>query len=286
MGIAKFRAIAYNSHQQQTITNVAPMRRTMTRRRKTPVITETSEANIAIWKEMFFGAELLLLHASPVFYGFGVPRGDSSGVVLIPGFLTTDDYLTHLNTWLKRIGYSPYLSGIGLNAECPNLLIRTRLNDTIDRALDETGEPIHLIGHSLGGVIARSVAAQRPDDIASVITIASPFRGAVVHSSILRAARAVRSQILETHGRKVMPDCFTTRCTCSFIENLRGELPLEVMQTAIYTRDDGIVDWRCCLTGEDDDDFEVPGTHIGLVFNPSVYTLIAERLAMAAQEYS
>jgi len=44
-----------------------------------------------------------------------------------------------------------------------------------------------------------------------------------------------------------------------------------------------VVDWRYCRTGDSDLDFEVPGTHVGLVFNPSVYTIIAERLAEAAQ---
>lgn len=252
----------------------------MAKRRSKP-IAEPGEADITIWKEAFFGAELLLLHASPLYYGFGIPHGNGSGVVVIPGFLGTDEYLTHLHSWLDRIGYRSYLSGIGLNAECPNLLIRYRLARTIQKALDETGGRIHLIGHSLGGIIARSIAAQRPKDIASVITIASPFRGAVLHRSIVRAARVVRSQIIETHGRSVLPECFTSRCTCDFIESLRSELPMSVMQTAIYTPDDGVVDWRCCLTGEDEDDFEVPGTHIGLAFNASAYKVIAERLAEA-----
>ena len=53
------------------------------------------------------------------------------------------------------------------------------------------------------------------------------------------------------------------------------------METAIYTRNDGVVDWRYCVTGNSDNDFEVPGTHIGLAFNSSVYTIIANRLAQA-----
>ena len=53
------------------------------------------------------------------------------------------------------------------------------------------------------------------------------------------------------------------------------------MQTAIYTRNDGIVDWHYCLTGSPDSDYEVPGTHIGLSFNSSAYTVIANRLAEA-----
>lgn len=253
----------------------------MVRRRNPPVIQEPAEANLAIWKEALFGAELLLLHASPVYYGFGVPRGDGSAVLLIPGFMGTDEYLLHLHTWLSRIGYNSYLSGIGLNAECPNLLIKYQLKETINKALDETGRKVHIIGHSLGGVIARSVAGQRPDDVASVITIASPFGGTVAHHSILRAAGVVRTYILEDHGEAVLPDCYTSRCTCEFLESLRTSLPDSVRQTAIYTRDDGVVDWKCCITNDPDIDVEVPGTHIGLAFNASVYSVIGNRLAGA-----
>jgi hypothetical protein len=55
------------------------------------------------------------------------------------------------------------------------------------------------------------------------------------------------------------------------------------METAIYTLDDGVVDSRYCRTGDASKDFAVPGTHIGLAFNSSVYTIIANRLAKASQ---
>jgi triacylglycerol lipase len=235
--------------------------------------------DISIWTEALFGAEILLLHASPVYYGLGVPRGDGSAVVVIPGFLGTDLYVSHLHSWLGRIGYRSYLSGIGVNAECPNLLIRYRLADTIKKAAAETGRKVHLIGHSLGGIIARSLAAQRPRDIASVISLGAPIRGTVMHPSVLNAARIVRNQILSQHGSGVLPDCYTPRCTCNFLSSLRCDLPKSVAETAVYTCDDGIVDWRYCKTGNPKNNFEVPGTHVGLVFNPSVYTIIAERLA-------
>lgn len=240
---------------------------------------QEAEADISIWKEALFGAELLLLHASPVYYGFGVPRGDGSGVVVLPGFLGSDDYLSDMHGWLSRLGYKPYSSGISVNAECPNLLIQYRLAGIIDSAIRETGRKIHLIGHSLGGIIARSIAVQRREDIASVITIASPFAGAVVHQAVLRAASLVRSHILEQHGDAVLPECYTSRCTCDFINSLRRKVPSSVPQTAIYTRDDGVADWRYCITGNPENDFEVPGTHIGLAFNASVFKVIAERLA-------
>ncbi len=240
-----------------------------------------AEANVSLWTEMLFAAELLLLHATPVYYGLGVPHGDGSGVIIIPGFLGTDAYLLELHAWLKRLGYRPYYSGIGINADCPNLLIQMRLNETIDKARRQTRRRVHLIGHSLGGVIARSVAGQRPNDIASVITLAAPFRGTVAHRSILRVADAVRRRILKEHGRRVLPNCYTARCTCDFLGSLRREIPVSVLETAIYTREDGIVDWRTCLATNAEVNFQVPGTHVGMAFNPSAYMIIAERLSQA-----
>jgi pimeloyl-ACP methyl ester carboxylesterase len=247
------------------------------------VRTLEAAVDIPIWKEALFGFELLLLHSSPVYWGLGIPRGDRSAVILIPGFLGTDVYVGHLKAWLERIGYKPYLSGIGLNADCPNLLIRYRLANTINKALRETGRKVHLIGHSLGGIIARSIAAQRPEDVASVTTLAAPFRGTVLHESVLHAAQMVRKHILNERSQFVMPDCYTPRCTCEFVRSLRCEIPPAIRETAIFTRDDGIVDWRYCRSGNPETDFEVTGTHVGLVFNPSVYTIIAERLAQTQE---
>ncbi len=239
------------------------------------------QTNASLWTEALFGAEVLLLHAMPVYYGFGVPRGDDSGVVLIPGFLGTDLYLTELHSWLGRIGYRPYFSGIGINADCPNLLVQRHLNETIEKALDETGRKVHLIGHSLGGVIARSVAGGRPKDIASVITLASPIRGTVANRAVINAADAIRLRILQEHGDGVLPHCYTGRCTCNFVDALRRAVPASMLQTAIYTRDDGIVDWRYCTTRNPESDYEVPGTHIGMAFNPTAYAIVADRLAQA-----
>jgi len=240
--------------------------------------------NILPWTEALFAAEILLLHATPVYYGMGVPHGDDSPVVIIPGFLGTDLYLMELHGWLARIGYRPYYSGIGINADCPNLLIQRHLNETVDTALRETGRKVHLVGHSLGGVIARSVAGQRPKDVASVITLAAPIRGTVTNRAIVHVADAVRWHILQEHGERVLPQCYTGRCTCNFVDYLRRNVPKSMIQTAIYTRHDGIVDWRYCMTMNPQNDFEVLGTHIGMAFNPTAYSIVAERLAMTQSQ--
>ena len=244
-----------------------------------PLRDDKAASHLPIWQEVLFGVEVLLLHAAPVYYGFGVPRGDHSAVVIIPGFLLTDLYLLELYGWLARMGYQPYFSGIGINADCPNLLIRRKLTETIERARRKTGRRIHVIGHSLGGVLARSLAGDRPDDIASVITLGSPFRGTVAHPTVLQAVEMVRKQIRQNHGQQVLPGCYSGACTCAFLDSLSRDLPATVAETAIYTRNDGLVDWRYCITGNRDVDCEVPGTHVGLGFNPAVYSLIAKRLA-------
>ncbi|HMK23031.1 MAG TPA: hypothetical protein VK466_11910, partial [Terriglobales bacterium] len=105
--------------------------------------------------------------------------------------------------------------------------------------------------------------------------------GTIASKTVLHAAEAVRLRILAEHGPGVLPDCYTGRCTCNFINSLIREIPDSVMETAIYTRHDGIVDWRYCMTRHAGADFEVPGTHIGMAFNASAYAIVAERLAKA-----
>jgi triacylglycerol lipase len=234
---------------------------------------------LPIWQELLVGVEVAFLHVSPVFWGYGIPYGDGSAVVLVPGFMGTDLYLTQLRAWLRRIGYKPYFSGIARNAECPNLLIREYVNEAIREAYRSTGRKIHLIGHSLGGTIARAAASQMPDRVASVITLAAPIRALAGHTAILKTAEAVRKQILERNGGGVLPDCYTARCTCSFLESLHQDFPKSVRQTSIYTKTDGILDWHVCRTGDPSVDFEVSATHIGLVFSPLAYSVIARRLA-------
>jgi len=235
--------------------------------------------SLPIELELFAGVEMLYLRVSPVYWGFGVPRGDGSAVIVVPGFLLTDLYLTEFRAWLRRIGYRAYSSGIGVNAECPNLLIKRHLIETVEKAYKESGKKVHVIGHSLGGVLARAVASQMPDHVASVITLGAPFRGVSVHPMILRAVEMVRGQIHDRHGLTVLPSCYTGACTCRFMESLVLNLPRSVRRTAVYTKTDGIVDWRVCRTGDRANDFEVSGTHIGMVFNPLVYDLVAKRLA-------
>ena len=238
---------------------------------------ERKPAERPIWRESFAGLDWMALRASPVYYGFGVPRGDNAAVIVIPGFLGTDHYLQELYYWLRRINYRPYMSRIGWNAECLDLLVG-RLSHTVKSAASETGGKVHLIGHSLGGVLARSAAARHPGLVQSIITLGSPFRGIRSHPIVLQMADRVRARILR-EKRREQPDCYTGYCDCNAVTDLQKPFPSSILQSAIYTKTDGIVDWRVCVHDDCETDFEVKGTHVGLAFNPSVYELIARRLA-------
>jgi pimeloyl-ACP methyl ester carboxylesterase len=248
-----------------------------------PDLLEDFEAtSLPLWREALVGVEWLSLRASGVYRCIGVPRGDGSAVIVVPGFLGSDRYLRDLYSWLGRLGYSAYLSGIGRNIECPNVLME-RLLATIDAAQSETELRVHLIGHSLGGVLARSAATLYPERVASVITMASPFRGVRAHPLILQAAAFFRRRIHARSNARVPVECYSGYCRCAAVEALRSSFPETVRQTAIFTKRDGVVDWNYCYSGDPDVDIEVSGSHVGLVFNPNVYGHIAQRLSAAAE---
>lgn len=245
-----------------------------------PFYRDHKPTSSPLWRESFVGLDWLALHAAPVFYGWGVPHGNGEAVVTVPGFMGTDFYLQEMHCWLRRIGYRPYASNIGRNADCLDVLV-DRLLQTIQKAYDETHGVVHLIGHSLGGVLALSAASLRHDIVASVITLGSPFRGIRSHPVVLEMSKIVRHRIREARGNETKPGCFTGSCDCDAVSALQIPCPHPIQHTAVYTRTDGVVDWRVCVNNDPVTDVEVQGTHIGLAFSPWAYEVIADRLAQA-----
>jgi pimeloyl-ACP methyl ester carboxylesterase len=235
-----------------------------------------------LWLESLVGLDWTMLHIAPVYFGLGVPKGDGAAVIVVPGFMGADFYLVELYLWLKRIGYTPYMSGIGWNADCLNKLTQ-KLDQTVAQAFADTGKKVHLIGHSLGGVLSRSVAISDPKRIASVITLGSPFRGVRSHPWVLRMAERIRLRITRQFDPQRPPDCYTDLCECAAVCALQDALPASVRQSAVYTKFDGVVDWKTCIYDNPATDFEVTSTHIGLAFNHQVYSHIAKELAQTAK---
>lgn len=243
-------------------------------------------ANTPFWRELFFGVDWLALRLSPIYYGAGVPHGNGEPVVVVPGFLTSDASMIELQAWLTRIGYRAYFANIGLNADCPNHLSSTLLA-TIRRAQKDTGQRVRVIGHSLGGMLARSVSLDHPEHVAMVLSMGSPFRDGVnAHPLIVSAADALRrNRGANGVGKNVGPSCFSGHCTCDFVRNMLNPAAYEVAHYAIYSRTDGVCEWQNCLEEDPKLNDEVKSTHIGMAVNPAVYSVIARRLANLPERF-
>jgi triacylglycerol lipase len=219
-----------------------------------------SDSGLPLWRETFAGLDWLALRFSSLYEGAGVERGHGEAVVVVPGLFAADATTIELRRWIVRIGYRAYDSGIGVNAVTVEPAIG-RLLATIDRAYADTGGPVILIGHSLGGLIARGAALRRPGRIEQVITLGSPVFGLAAHPAVLAAAKIVHGDDIDA--------CLAT---------LQSPLPETIAETNIYSKSDGVVDWRTCFR-DDADAVEVRGSHTGLIANAGVYRAIADALS-------
>jgi triacylglycerol lipase len=225
--------------------------------------------------------QLSALLRDPVYRGRNVPGGHGEAILLIPGFLCGDWLLGTMAGWLNRLGYRAYLSGIDWNIECPN---RTGelLGWRLDYITQETGSPIIVVGHSLGGMLARFLGATYPERVRHVIALGSPIDGSLRLDPLLSWAFRTLQTFPRPGGRS-SPECARSRrCGCQFAQTAFAPLPEGVGFTAVFSKQDEVVDWHTCLDlhGEN---WQVSGRHMGLVVNRGVYRIIADTLAACRQ---
>ena len=233
------------------------------------------------WRETLTGLQWLRLRRSAVHRGKGVPLGDGSPVLLLQGFLTRRAYLGTLAGWLARLGYRPRIADLGWNADCLDALA----DHTIAQAARLRGEvrrPVHLVGHSLGGVLARAVGARAPQLVASVATLATPFRGLRLHPGLRLTNLMVRANVHRRRGPSVFPECLTFACQCAAVRALATPLPARLPQLSVVVPGDGLADWRYEGDAATTRVIQVPGSHLGVVFEPAAYEALARHLAEAA----
>ena len=192
------------------------------------------------------------------------PRGDGHPVLVLPGFLASDFSTTPLRSFLSSRGYAAEGWKLGRNLGASGL--EDRLLERVAALRRRHGRKVSLVGWSLGGIFAREVARLASDDVRSVITLGSPFN---------HDPRANHSWRLFEYlsGRTI--DGIDARVMAGMRE------PPPVPATAIYSRSDGIVAWRCCVEreGPASESIEVEGSHLGLGHNPLVLHAVADRLA-------
>jgi len=244
-----------------------------------------SEKRLPVLREVFWPAEWLALRFSEVHRGTGVAHGRGEPVLVVPGFLGSDESLKVLRSWLERVGYRVYTSGIGRNSDCPDVLL-SKLIESAEAASADSGERLRMIGHSLGGALARAAAVRRPDLISQVICLGAPIAGSGVHPMVLQLARAIAERTPTPNARpRAHNDHYHDgTCACELAETLGLPLPPEVTLASIFSKTDGVVDWRTSQVLPPATNVQVNATHLGLVVNTEAYRAIARQLAVAPLE--
>jgi hypothetical protein len=186
--------------------------------------------------------------------------GDGRPVLVLPGFLASDQTTSRLRRSLNAAGFDAHGWGMGRNKG-----IKADVLQRVDARIDDCGidAPVTLVGWSLGGLIAREYAKFAPERVAKVITLGSPFSGD------LRANNAWR--IYEwVAGHKVdAPPIEATLAT-------KPPVPT----CAIWSPRDGVVAPRSARGKRDEADHrvELDCTHMAFVAQPDAIRAIARAI--------
>jgi alpha/beta superfamily hydrolase len=192
------------------------------------------------------------------------PRGKGEAVVVLPGYGASDTSTRPLRGYLSWLGYAAEGWNLGRNRGDVQNFVRA-VSQKIQRQCETSGAPVHLIGWSLGGVIAREVARENPDQVHQVITMGSPLVGGPKYTTMGRLFERQGANLDELEARIAA----------------RESRPIRVPVTSIFSKRDGVVGWQASIDrhSPEADNIEVGATHLGLGISPDVYRIIARKLA-------
>lgn len=199
--------------------------------------------------------------------------GDGHPVIIFPGLAADGRSVDPLKGFCQQLGYSARDWGRGYNTGP-----RGDIDTWLAALAEHVGElfprqhSVSLIGWSLGGIYAREVAKKLPGRVRQVITIGTPIGYSGDHTNVSWLYRLLNGQ------RPMLDEAMMKRFRAA----------PEVPTTSIFSRSDGVVAWQACMQQEpavQAENIEVRGSHCGLVWNPAVFEIIADRLQKSAQAW-
>ncbi len=200
--------------------------------------------------ETIRGFIFLLLSASSA-------EGNGRVVMVVPGLLTSDFWTIILRKFLEKKGFIVYGWQMGINLGKMEKL--PELGSKLAFIKEKHNQKVILIGWSMGGLFSRELCHQRPDLIAKVVTIGSPF-----------------GDVLVPNNAKWVFDLLNTDdVDHTLVKRLASKTTMPSM--AIFSKMDGIVPWEACRDKETDEDsinLEVSSSHFGMGANPNVLKAI------------
>src|SRR5512137_1670452 len=202
------------------------------------------------------------------------PRGDGHPVLLLPGFMADEGTLVVLKLFLQNRGYEVQTWGFGRNVGF-NSRHASALEQKIRYMHYKSGRKVSLVGWSLSGMFAMYGAHEATECVRSVITLGSPVtfdRGGSQSPPLVKALYRLISHPMGT----------TAHLAQSRAKYLLRPKALPVPISCIYSLTDGVVPpQEATIDGNPSlhENIRVPGSHLGLGFNPIVLWILADRLA-------
>ena len=198
-------------------------------------------------------------------------------VLLIPGFMAGDPTLRAMSAMLRGAGYRTYRARISVNVGCTRE-VADRLEQRLESIAIRRGRKVSIVGHSLGGMLARGVAARRPDLVHGIVTMGSPILApGAVHGLLAWDTQILVRLTRAGFGGLMSEDCVAGECARTSFEDMQRPLDPDLGFTAIYSKRDGIVDWKACIDPAAEA-MEVPTSHLGMAFDPVVFDVVREAL--------
>lgn len=185
-------------------------------------------------------------------------------VLVVPGFLASDDSTRPLRLALRQAGFRAYGWKRGRNFGMKSDIFE-RINERLDQIAEHGAGPVSIVGWSLGGLVAREYAKYAPERVDRVVTLGSPFSGN------LRANNNVwwLYEMIARHKVDEPPvECVLTE-----------KPPVETI--AIWSRRDGVVAPASArgAPAESDRQIELNCGHIEFTYQPEALRAVVKALA-------
>lgn len=186
--------------------------------------------------------------------------GNGRPVMVIPGFMASDQTTSRLRRSLQAAGFEAHGWGLGRNKG-----IRSDIFEKLGRRVEELDidGPLTLVGWSLGGLIAREYSKVARHDVAKVVTLGSPFSGDPRANNAWRLYEFVAGYKVDNPPLDV---------------TLSEKPP--VPTCAIWSQNDGVVAPGSARgqSHESDHQVELDCTHMAFVARPDAIRAIAKVL--------
>ena len=190
------------------------------------------------------------------------PTRNPRVVMLLPGFGTHPLRMRRMARELERAGHKVKRWGLGFNLG-PTPENFALLEDRVQRIGERYEQKVVLVGWSLGGIFARELAKRRPEIVAKVITMGTPFSGSPYANNAWRAYELVTGHSVERPPVEV---------------ELAVKPPVETV--ALWSPRDGVIAPRsaCGLPGERDRAVALRCSHIGFASSDEAIAAVAREI--------